>query len=182
VLTCGHIFLTGFSGSGKSTVGHLLAARLKRRFVDTDRLVERRAKRTIPNIFHLYGQTHFRDLERQVIADLAARRTPPLVVALGGGTLMNEANRCVVRSAGCIVYLSCSLREIYRRTRTMSDRPLLAPQFGLRQTQLMSISKLLAQRLPGYQAAGIKCSTTSRTPLQAANVIAAKLTRLYGDH
>jgi shikimate kinase len=185
VLSCGHVFLTGFSGSGKSIVGCLLASRLKRRFADTDRIVERLAGKSVREIFRLHGETRFRKIEREAIARLIQSKKPPLVVALGGGALMSAATRRMVKAAGCIVYLSCSQRELYRRVRNLSDRPLLdlsVRKRGCRcEIGLASISHLLTQRLPGYQMADIKCSTTSRTPRQVVREIIEQLEKCHGS-
>ena len=87
----GNIILTGFMGTGKTTAGKALAARLDRRFQDMDDLIEEGAGLTVPEIFTIHGETRFRDIESQVCRDVAARTE--LIVATGGGALVNPENR-----------------------------------------------------------------------------------------
>jgi len=147
-----HIVLIGFSGSGKSTVGPLLAAGLRVSFVDVDQLIERQAGCTISEIFRRGGEKTFRRMEQETIESIL--------------------NRHRAFDKALVVYLSCSRREIYRRLRGKWDRPLLnvRPKTGqtMRQARLARIGCLLDRRLTNYRRADLIFSTTSRSPRQTA--------------
>lgn len=172
------LFLIGFSGSGKSTVGPLLAHRLKARFIDSDSEIERQAKTTIAQLFERRGEKHFRALESDLIRKLSLIKEP-CVVALGGGAFEQASNRKMLQSAGRTIYLSCSVAELYRRLKNQTDRPLLGRD---RNAKLGRIKSLLERRLRSYQLADITISTTSRTPHQTAMAIAKKFREDYADH
>ena len=180
------VFLIGFSGSGKSTVGSLLAERLQARFLDTDRMVEREEGRSIAEIFRCEGESRFRRMEKSVIRRVLARSDARQVVALGGGALRDPGLRRAVREAGTVVYLSCAVRELYRRLGSQQDRPLLQarPVSGQteRQARLARISALLKQRLPVYRQADIIYSTTTRSPQEAARELERRIRERSGNH
>jgi shikimate kinase len=119
-----NIILTGFMGSGKSTVGRALARRLGWRFLDLDRAIARRAGRSVAAIFRARGEAAFRRMESRAIRSLKSlsRR----VVATGGGAVVAPANRSALRAAGRVVYLNVPVRVLVRRLRKESGRPLLA--------------------------------------------------------
>lgn len=116
------LILTGFMGTGKSTVGALVAKRLGRRFLDTDALVVERAGRPIPEIFAEEGEAAFREYELAVARDVGARWN--LVVATGGGLLMNPLCVEALRERGRIICLSADVETILQRVRG-GTRPLL---------------------------------------------------------
>ena len=120
-------------GSGKSTVGRHLARHLKLGFVDSDHEIERRIGMPIRSYFETHGEAAFRDLEAQVIAELAQQHDS--VLATGGGTVLREANREVLRRHRRVIYLRSTPEELYRRLRHDMQRPLLQvadPQRRLR--------------------------------------------------
>ena len=162
-----HIFLVGFSGSGKSTVGSRLARLLKAEFYDTDMLIEQRCGKPIDRIFSEDGEDAFRRLESQVINELINRNEPRMVIALGAGAFEKRKNWNVVKRNGTVVYLSCSVREIYKRLKEKTDRPLLqvSPAKGetQRQAVLRRIKDLLGQRKRIYAQADIRISTTNKS-------------------
>lgn len=110
-------------GSGKSTVGRQLARRLGLPFLDSDAVIEQRLGCSIREYFDREGEAAFRDVEEQVIAELAAG--PDAVVATGGGTVLREANRQRLREGGRVIYLRSSPEELQRRLRHDTQRPLL---------------------------------------------------------
>lgn len=110
-------------GSGKSTVGRQLARRLGLPFLDSDAVIEQRLGCSIREYFDREGEAAFRDVEEQVIAELAAG--PDAVVATGGGTVLREANRRRLREGGRVIYLRSSPEELHRRLRHDTQRPLL---------------------------------------------------------
>jgi shikimate kinase len=117
------LFLVGMPGSGKSTVGRQIARRLALPFIDSDHVIEQRLGCSIREYFGREGEDAFRDIEQQVLAELA--QGADAVVATGGGAVLREANRRALREGGKVVYLRSSPEELYRRLRHDTQRPLL---------------------------------------------------------
>jgi shikimate kinase len=117
------IVLVGLMGAGKSTVGRRLAQVLKLPFRDADHEIEAAAGMTIPDIFAIHGEEHFRDGERRVIARLL--QEGPMVLATGGGAFMNEETRQSIAEQGISVWLKADLDVLMRRVRKRDTRPLL---------------------------------------------------------
>jgi shikimate kinase len=122
------IYLAGFSGSGKSTIGPILANTLGFEFVDIDKFVERKAEKRIAEIFASEGEKVFRTIERSSLVEVAS--LDHHVISLGGGTIANEENFRLIQESGVIVYLQLSPEEIFRRVYHRTDRPLLAAADG----------------------------------------------------
>ena len=161
------VFLIGFSGCGKSTIGPRLARRLKARFYDTDAMIEQRTARKINEIFREDGEATFRALESETIRRLVSR-SQRKVIALGGGAFSHRTNRALIKKSGVVVvYLSCPVRELYRRLQHLSDRPLLdgRPAAGetMRQAKLRRIAELLENRKDAYRQAHLRVSTANKT-------------------
>lgn len=175
-----HIYLIGFSGSGKSAVGKVLAERLGRRFVDIDRLIERRTKCDISRLFREQGERAFRDLESRQIAEVAQQQRP-LVVALGGGAFERAGNRRIITGSGVSIYLQCSVAELGRRLAGQVDRPLLQvkPEGPESTAQALKrrITLLLAKRRKEYLSATMMISTTEKTVSGAVRQIQNRLRR-----
>lgn len=160
-----NIVLTGFMGTGKSTVGRLVAERLGRRFVDTDALIESRHG-PIPRLFAEHGEDHFRRLEREVAAELAA--TSGLVVATGGRTMLDPANQASLGASGTVVCLAASVEQLVLRLQDEAeDRPLLQGD-----DPAGRITGLLAEREAGY-ARFPQVVTDGRTPDEVARAVIA---------
>lgn len=154
------IYLTGFMGSGKSTIGPILANTLGYDFADVDRVVEAADGRAVSEIFRVSGEAFFREKELQALLMLSAR--PNLVVSLGGGTLVQPAAFQLVRSTGILVYLKMSPDEVMRRVQHRTDRPLLLDRSGERlpEDQLRQrIETLYRERSPLYEAADVVVMT-----------------------
>ena len=167
----GPIFLTGFMGTGKTRIGRVLSARMQRMFLDTDRLVEESAGKTISEIFAAEGENHFRQLEHDCVSEAAGRADA--VIALGGGAIADERNWEVIRRAGIVVALEASVDTILKRVSRRNDRPLLA---GLsRQEKRARIAELLAARAPFYNRADIRLNTGDK---QTPEATAGELVRL----
>ena len=137
------IFLVGFMGVGKTTVGKHLAAYLGWEFIDLDTLISEQAGKTIAEIFAQEGEAYFRQLETTTLASLAPKTKT--VVALGGGTFIKTANRTLIEEQGISLWLNCSLAEILTRLGNDTLRPLYQNP-----TQMAT---LLSERLPIYRQA-----------------------------
>ena len=133
-------------GSGKSTVGRQLARRLGLPFFDSDHLIEQRLGCSIREYFAREGEAAFRDVEEQVLAELA--RGAHAVVATGGGAVLREANRRNLRDAGRVIYLRSTPEELHRRLRHDTQRPLLQVA-----DPLGKLRTLYAERDPLYREA-----------------------------
>ena len=154
------VILIGFMGSGKSTVGRLLAAALGWDFLDTDAVIESRAGETVPVIFRTRGEPAFRDLEAEVLESLRARTG--VVIAAGGGAPVQARNAGFFSAAGTAVfYLRVSLPGALRRTGASRDRPLLAQGEA-------AVRKLYESRLPLYESLGTAVETEERDPASVA--------------
>jgi shikimate kinase len=152
------IFLIGMMGAGKSTVGRLLARRSGFDFVDCDREIEARSGVTIATIFELEGEEGFRRRESALIDELTRR--PRIVLATGGGAILDEENRCRLRDRGLVIYLRATVDEIVRRTQKDRARPLL--QTSDRRARIM---QLLAERESLYsQAAHVIVQSNAGNP------------------
>ena len=146
------IFLIGYMGCGKSSIGRRLAARLRVPFVDMDTEIERREGLSVSEIFARYGEAHFRRVEREVLADLCAMERG--VVATGGGVPCGEGNMARMNRAGLTVYFRMSPDKLVRRLEHGRDkRPLIR---HMDDEQLLAyISEHLARREPFYAQAGL---------------------------
>ena len=118
------IYLVGMMGAGKSTVGRWLARRLKLRFFDSDHEVERRCGVKIPVVFDIEGEAGFRSREAQVIDELTGLES--IVLATGGGAVLQAENRERLAARGLVAYLHARPEDLYARVRHDRNRPLLA--------------------------------------------------------
>ena len=150
--------IIGFMGTGKTTVGRLLAQRLGRRFVDLDDAIGERAGRSIADIFREGGETAFRELEQEALGQALAE--PGVVVATGGGAACREPNLSMMLAAGQVVALSAPPEEVLRRTGRRSGRPLLDGAAD----PLAAAQELLSQREPFYARAHIRVDTVNKRP------------------
>jgi shikimate kinase len=119
----GNIFLVGMMGAGKTTVGKLLAQQLGKIFIDSDEEIQQRTGVTIPHIFDVEGEAGFRQREASVIQDLVLLDN--IVLATGGGTVLNENSRLALCGNGIVVYLKSTIHDLWQRTRHDRNRPLL---------------------------------------------------------
>ena len=142
------VVLVGMMGAGKSTIGRRLATRLNLPFLDADSEIETAAGMTIPEIFELHGESHFRDGEARVIARLL--ESGPAVLATGGGSFMREETRRRVGEKAVSIWLKADPDIIMRRVRRRSDRPLLHTA-----DPAATVNRLLSEREPVYERADI---------------------------
>ena len=164
-----NIFLVGPMGTGKSTVGRLLAAELQRSFYDSDHEIEARCGCGIPWIFDVEGEAGFRARERDVIASLTAMAG--IVMATGGGAILCPENRRHLRSRGLVIFLRTSVEQQLRRTQRDRNRPLL--QCDDPEQRLRALFKI---REPLYRdVAHWTISTERRGPRAVVNEIKRRL-------
>jgi shikimate kinase len=145
-MTGKHLVLIGLMGAGKTTVGAECAHRLGRTFVDTDDLVVGTAQMTVEAIFAHGGERRFRQLEHEVVADVVAS-PEPLVIACGGGTVLDADNRRALRAAGVVIWLRAPAATLVARVGDGSTRPLL------RDDPEGALARLERLREPAYEAA-----------------------------
>jgi shikimate kinase len=157
------IYLVGFMGCGKSTIGSALAERLHWRYVDLDKAAEDRAGLPIPKIFLRYGEGYFRRLEYDVLRDVS-REPGRAIVALGGGTFVSEVNRRVVEHSGVSVWLDVPFRTLSRRIVSQGRRRPLAQS----PDQLYRLHRI---RLPFYHEADIRIRAGDAAPEAVARSI-----------
>ncbi len=157
------IFLTGFMGSGKSTIGPILANTIGYSFVDLDLFIEQKEKRKIGDIFKQEGEKAFRKMERTFLREISG--TPRSVISLGGGTITDQDSLNLIKESGVLVYLKAESEYIYKRLRTKSDRPMLRTADGtlMDAEQLQArIDELLTKRKGYYEQAHIIIHTDDK--------------------
>lgn len=164
-------------GSGKSTIGPLLARKIRYRFTDLDDVIEKKEGLPIRDIFIKYGEEYFRDAEEQTLKE-AIVRDADMVFALGGGALISEKNRELVRESGILVYLKSEPDEILSRVRNRNSRPMLLSEDGrlLTDEELSArIRSLLRERESHYLEAGIVVNTSNMSVSETVYEIEVKL-------
>jgi len=162
------VVLIGMMGAGKSSLGRRLAARLGIRFVDADVEIEKAAGMSIPDIFSTRGEAEFRAGEAKVIARLLDEG--PQVLATGGGAVMDERTRALIRDKGISVWLKADLDVLLRRTRRRSDRPLAD-----------RMRELLPQREPVYAQADLTIQSRDEPHDVIVGEVVAALSRQLAD-
>ncbi|QDV33893.1 shikimate kinase [Tautonia plasticadhaerens] len=170
------VALVGYRGTGKSTVGRIVADRLGWAFEDADEVLERRVGRPIASIFSERGEPAFRDLEAGTLRELTARSR--LVIATGGGVVLREENREVLRAFGFVAWLSARPGTIVDRLRAdPAGRPALTAA-GL----LGEVAEVLGRREALYrELAGAEVDTEGRSPGQVAEAVLAALPGSYRE-
>ena len=159
------VFLIGFMGAGKSTVGAMVATRLGRPFVDLDGEIERETGRTATELFAAEGEEGFRAAERAALEAVAHH--PGLVVACGGGVVTDEGSRAILRESGTVVYLQVSSDEALARVGSeLAGRPLLRGGDPAAAAALLRLRERLYET-----AADIVVDTLHRTPGQVADEV-----------
>jgi shikimate kinase len=162
--------LVGLPGSGKTTIGKLLARRLGLDFVDSDQVIEERVGCPIRAFWEQQGEQAFRDIEEAALRDLTAQARG-IVLATGGGSVLREANRQHLRAATRVVYLRSSPEQVLSRVRQNRNRPLLQVDDPLERLQALH-----AQREPLYRETAHIVVDTARPSLQALiNMIVMQL-------
>jgi len=174
MIDAGNIFLVGPMGSGKSAVGRRLAGRLGLAFVDSDAELESRTGVDIPCIFDCEGEAGFRLRERELLDELTRRQD--VLVATGGGAILDEQTRRHLGSRGCVVYLRASVGQQLARTRRGNQRPLLRNP-----DPRGTLERLMEQRAPLYEeVADLTVDTDGRRVTAVVEEIAARLAEARG--
>lgn len=166
------IFLCGFMGVGKSTVGKCLATKLAKPFYDTDQMITESAGATVAELF-ANGEESFRQYETKEI--LKFESLPAGVVALGGGALKDPVNLRSIQKSGVLVYLGAEPSTLYARIGDSNTRPLLADHTG--EARLKKIEELLKAREVIYKSADITIKTDGKTPEKVCEDIITELKR-----
>lgn len=170
-----NIALIGFMGTGKSSVGQLVAAQLHFTFLDTDHVIEARAGKSISDIFTQQGEPAFRELEKRIVAELATRKRT--IISTGGGLPANPDNLASLKSHSLVVCLWASPEKIWERVRTQTHRPLLNEP-----DPLTKIRKLLEERGPYYRQADVLLNTELRSLKDVAQQVIHQFHMGHGGH
>jgi len=163
------LFLVGPMGAGKSTIGRQVASLLRMEFGDSDHEIQRRTGVDIPTIFDFEGEAGFRKREKAVIEDLTQHEG--IVLATGGGAVLDADNRRNLSSRGFVVYLQCTPEQQYERTSRDKNRPLIKTE-----DPLARLRELMEERDPLYRStADLMVTTEKRSAQSVAKEIVRKL-------
>ncbi len=162
------IYLVGFMGAGKTTIGRLLARRLRWSFNDLDEVIEAGEKQSVPEIFRAHGEPYFRDLEHQYLERLSGR--PNSIVALGGGTFTREDNRDLADRTGLTIWLKVSFPKVAERVKIDGTRPMFQDR--------QQAERLFESREPAYRLAKLHISTDDRAREDVANEILEAISKI----
>jgi shikimate kinase len=167
-----NIVLTGFMGTGKSTVGRRVAEILKIPFFDVDETIKRQTGRSIAELFQMKGEDAFRALESATIQELSVQKSA--VIATGGGSLMNPQNRDFLQRNGVLVCLSARTGTLLERLKDDLTRPLLAGE-----NMQQRIDRLMQERQAIYAMCPVQVATDDKTIAQVAEEVIQKVTPLW---
>ena len=152
-----NIYLIGMMGSGKSTIGKILAKTMATPFVDLDHYIEVKNNKSVSNIFREDGESHFRELESDALSHLEDSN---VLVACGGGIVLNKTNREKLLSTGKVIFLHASISKIAERLKDSIDRPLLHEK-----ERVQELTKIWHERKEYYQeTAHIIVKTDMKSP------------------
>ncbi|MEZ0323798.1 MAG: shikimate kinase [Hydrogenothermaceae bacterium] len=163
-----NIYLVGFMGSGKSTVGKLISQKLGYKFVDIDKEVEKQEDITIKEIFERFGEQYFRNVEKEKLKEFIDKSG--YVVSTGGGLGADKEMMDLMKSSGIVIWIDASLDKILKRCQNDTDRPLLKLPYE-------KIKDLYEKRREVYKLANIYIHTDDKSPLQIFEEIQRKLKR-----
>lgn len=166
-----NIYLVGMMGSGKSVTGKILAESLKRAFVECDQIIEKKTGQTIAQIFDAHGEKKFRDLESDILKDLALLDRH--IISTGGGVVVRSQNIKRMKETGKIIYLRSKSETLFERTKGDSSRPLLRADDPLKR-----IKEILDERSKFYGQADIIVDTDGKQP----KTVAEEILRAFESH
>lgn len=163
-----NIFLVGFMGAGKSTVGKIVAEKLGFGFCDADKHIEEKAGTTITQIFAEQGEEYFRDLESESTEALASGDNQ--VIATGGGVVQRDRNWDAMKAGGITIYLRATVESVWDRIKGDNTRPLLQVE-----NPVDTARELLNKRTPMYEKADLIIDTDNLSPEEVADQVLSKL-------
>ena len=170
-MSANNIILIGPMGSGKSTIGQILASRLDRDFYDSDHYIEQKTGVDIPRIFDIEGEEGFRMRETKALKELTAKKN--MVLATGGGAVISEENRQLLKASGFVIFLDTSVNQQLQRLKHDKKRPLLQTD-----NPRQRLEDLLQQRKPLYiKLADLRIPTDGKLTRKVAAEIIPKLPR-----
>ncbi len=144
-----NIYLIGFRGSGKTTLGKILAKELKKDFVDIDKLIEKRESKSIAEIFKEKGEEYFRKVETTILKEVASNDNQ--IVSTGGGIVISEENRKIIQENGISIYLTADTETTYKRIKFDNNRPQLTDKDPIEEIKfLIEKRKPLYEKLANY--------------------------------
>jgi len=164
-----NIVLTGFMGTGKTTIGKLLSEKLSFPFFDTDKVIEQNADMSIPVFFEKLGEKEFRNYETEVIKLLSD--TEGCIISCGGGVVLNNLNMDLLSKNGIIIYLKASIDTIVKRVSSNKGRPLIAAM----ENPKAEIEKLFDKRKQYYQRHNFSFDTDTLSPDEISDEIIKKV-------
>ena len=159
-----NVVLIGFMGTGKSSIGKLLSAKLGYKFIDSDQQIEYDLKMSISDIFAKHGETYFRQAEHRIIKKISQYNKA--VISTGGGVVLNKDNMVELRKKGMVISLSASIDTILERTNRRNNRPLLEQE-----DRKAAITELLAKRTEFYADADLVVDTGKYNPQEVVHII-----------
>ena len=159
-----NVVLIGFMGTGKSSIGKLLSAKLGYKFIDSDQQIEYDLKMSISDIFAKHGENYFRQAEHRIIKKISQYNKA--VFSTGGGVVLNKDNMVELRKKGMVISLSASIDTILERTNRRNNRPLLEQE-----DRKAAITELLAKRAEFYADADLVVDTCKYNPQEVVHII-----------
>jgi shikimate kinase len=167
------VYLVGYMGCGKSAIGKRLSFATKMPYYDMDNEIVKRTGLTIPQIFEMYGEEYFRELETEYLRSF---RDEFCIIATGGGVAMRKENREIMRKTGLVFFLNAPFRDIWRRISTDRNRPIV------QRSTRSDLEKLFNDRKPHYlHSAHFKVETENRSLREIMDYIAFQMGRLKGE-
>lgn len=167
-----NIFLTGFMGAGKTTVGFRMAQIMDWKFIDLDKAIEDKSGLSVPDIFEKFGEGRFRELEEKTLKELCQQERQ--VISLGGGAILSSVNRELIAKSGEMIYLKSSTEELVKRLSRSNRRPLLEKAKTPEEKKKL-IEELLKKREPFYNLAGLEILTDNLSVTDISQKIIHKL-------
>lgn len=167
------VYLIGYMGSGKSAIGRRLSYIVKMPFYDMDQEIVKKVGMSIADIFEVYGEEHFRDMETEFLQTF---RDESCIIATGGGVPVRKVNRDIMRSTGLVFFLNAPFQNIWHRIAKLNKRPIV------QRSTRAGLEKLYAERKPAYlNAAHFKVETKNRSLREITDYIAFQINRLKWD-
>lgn len=163
-----NIALIGMMGSGKTSIGKILANKLSTSFIDTDEEIVRQEQKTINEIFEEYGENHFRSIESEILKNIL--NNDEQVISTGGGIIKSSQNISILKEKSLVIYLKASSDTLFERVKNNKERPLLNVD-----NMKEKIENLLKERISKYEQAHYSINTENKTLSEIADEIIGKI-------